>query len=164
MIRLAGVRFRLAGSGLRIYPTPAAFSFGWVGFAFTTLGSRSILGDEPLMPKPSTVVQVVNYSNGFLRSNFRGYWIVLCAIMMHARKMQIAHHRHLETPLATFLCSSTSLMQREAPLIKVLRRPRSGGSHETSSSFDMLSPPCCGCVGEIGGPFSSPDRAHFWGW
>jgi hypothetical protein len=52
----------------RIYLTPVAFSFGWVGYAFTSL--TSVMGDKQLMPSdPDGHSIVINCDNGYTRVN-----------------------------------------------------------------------------------------------
>ncbi|KAL7956843.1 hypothetical protein V8C34DRAFT_199740 [Trichoderma compactum] len=52
----------------RIYLTPVAFSFGWVGYAFTSLAS--VIGDKQLMPsEPDCPSRVINCSTGHGRTN-----------------------------------------------------------------------------------------------
>lgn len=47
--------------------TPAAFSFGWVAYAFNVLNSA--LSDGTLMPPPDIVCRVINLSSGGARDN-----------------------------------------------------------------------------------------------
>jgi hypothetical protein len=52
----------------RIYLTPAAFSFGWVAYAFTSLAS--VIGDKQLMPStPDTPSFVINCHTGYVRTS-----------------------------------------------------------------------------------------------
>ncbi|PQE30982.1 hypothetical protein CJF32_00006020 [Rutstroemia sp. NJR-2017a WRK4] len=52
----------------RLYLTPVAFSFGWVGYAFTSLAS--VVGDKQLMPsEPDCPSVVINCSTGYARIN-----------------------------------------------------------------------------------------------
>ena len=49
-------------------PTPVVFSFGWVGYAFTTL--LSAVGSESLMPSPPAPSSIIfNTERGFPRTN-----------------------------------------------------------------------------------------------
>ena len=55
-------------AGPRIHLTPVAFSFGWVGYAFTSL--TSVVGDKQLMPsRPDSSCIVINCDNGYTRTN-----------------------------------------------------------------------------------------------
>ncbi|GIZ45006.1 hypothetical protein CKM354_000819000 [Cercospora kikuchii] len=47
--------------------TPVAFSFGWVGFAFTSL--ISVLGEGLLMPQTDTPATVINLVSGTMKTN-----------------------------------------------------------------------------------------------
>ncbi|RAK98190.1 uncharacterized protein BO80DRAFT_427667 [Aspergillus ibericus CBS 121593] len=70
LAQLVGVRFRILPRVLDntwLYLTPVAFSFGWVAYAFSSLGT--IFGDRRLMPSPDTAVQVINLDNGYVREN-----------------------------------------------------------------------------------------------
>lgn len=52
----------------RLYLTPVAFSFGWVGYAFTSLAS--VIGDKQLMPSgPDSHCIVINCDSGYVRVN-----------------------------------------------------------------------------------------------
>jgi hypothetical protein len=52
----------------RIYLTPVAFPFGWVGYAFTSL--TSVIGDKQLMPSDQDGHSIViNCDNGYTRVN-----------------------------------------------------------------------------------------------
>ncbi|PVF97862.1 hypothetical protein CPB86DRAFT_759392 [Serendipita vermifera] len=60
---------QLAGTWL----TPVAFSFGWVAYAMTALGST--IGEKRLMPSsPDYACIVINADNGYARSN--NSWII----------------------------------------------------------------------------------------
>jgi hypothetical protein len=50
-----------------LYPTPVAFSFGWVAYAFSSL--LAIAGDNRLMPQPDTSCVVINAKTGYTRQN-----------------------------------------------------------------------------------------------
>jgi len=52
--------------------TPVCFSFGWVGYAFTTL--VNIIGDGRLLPPPDYPVKVINLESGYCRENAN--WVV----------------------------------------------------------------------------------------
>ena len=66
--QLFGVYVELAKDGPRIYLTPVAFSFGWVGYAFTSL--TSVIGDKQLMPSDAeSHAIVINCDNGYTRIN-----------------------------------------------------------------------------------------------
>ncbi|KAI3334263.1 hypothetical protein F4824DRAFT_219382 [Ustulina deusta] len=66
--QLFGVYVEPARGWPRIYLTPVAFSFGWVGYAITSLGS--IIGDKQLMPSiPDSHSIVINCDNGYTRIN-----------------------------------------------------------------------------------------------
>ncbi|KIW62680.1 hypothetical protein PV04_10833 [Phialophora macrospora] len=66
--QLFGVHVKPAKWCPRIYLTPVAFSFGWVGFAFMSLSS--IIGDKQLMPaEPDGSSIVVNCDTGYTRTN-----------------------------------------------------------------------------------------------
>lgn len=51
----------------RIYLTPVAFSFGWVGYAFTSI--TSVSGDKQLMPSADGHSIIINCSSGYGRVN-----------------------------------------------------------------------------------------------
>ena len=52
----------------KVYLTPVAFSFGWVGYAFTSLAS--VVGDKQLMPsQPDNPSKVINCDTGYARIN-----------------------------------------------------------------------------------------------
>lgn len=70
--QLAGVRYKIPWIGQTVYLTPIAFSFGWVGYAFTSLAA--VLGDHRLIPVPDTDIQVINCENGYARTN--NSWIL----------------------------------------------------------------------------------------
>ena len=66
--QLFGVYFQPFRNGQRLYLTPVAFSFGWVGYAFTSLAS--VIGDKQLMPSaPDCPSIVINCSSGHSRTN-----------------------------------------------------------------------------------------------
>ncbi|KIW32331.1 uncharacterized protein PV07_03885 [Cladophialophora immunda] len=66
--QLFGVYVELVEGGPRIYLTPVAFSFGWVGYAFISL--TSVVGDKQLMPSDAeTQAIVINCSSGYSRTN-----------------------------------------------------------------------------------------------
>ncbi|KAJ8131321.1 hypothetical protein O1611_g2310 [Lasiodiplodia mahajangana] len=66
--QLFGVYVEPGRGGPRIYLTPVAFSFGWVGYAVTSLAS--VVGDKQLMPSnPDTNSIVINCDNGYSRIN-----------------------------------------------------------------------------------------------
>ena len=66
--QLFGVSVRPMKSLPRIYLTPVAFSFGWVGYAVATLAS--VVGDKQLMPGiPDCPSIVINCKNGYRRKN-----------------------------------------------------------------------------------------------
>lgn len=52
----------------KVYLTPVAFSFGWVGYAFTSL--VSVVGDKQLMPsQPDVSSKIINCETGYSRIN-----------------------------------------------------------------------------------------------
>lgn len=54
--------------GPRFYLTPVAFSFGWVGYAFSSLAS--VIGDKALMPSaPDCPSKIINCDTGYSRTN-----------------------------------------------------------------------------------------------
>lgn len=66
--QLFGVYIQPFRNGPRLYLTPIAFSFGWVGYAFTSLAS--VVGDKQLMPSgPDCPSMVINCSTGYSRTN-----------------------------------------------------------------------------------------------
>lgn len=66
--QLFGVYVQPFHKGPIFYLTPVAFSFGWVGYAFTSLAS--VVGDKQLMPsQPDTPCKVINCSTGYIRTN-----------------------------------------------------------------------------------------------
>ena len=66
--QLFGVYIQPSRNGPRLYLTPVAFSFGWVGYAFTSLAS--VIGDKQLMPSvPDCSSIVINCSTGYSRTN-----------------------------------------------------------------------------------------------
>ncbi|KAM0801860.1 hypothetical protein BDR22DRAFT_888307 [Usnea florida] len=66
--QLVGVYVQPFRNGPRLYLTPVAFSFGWVGYAFTSLAS--VIGDKQLMPsEPDCPSKVINCSTGYSRTN-----------------------------------------------------------------------------------------------
>ncbi|KAI0102850.1 hypothetical protein GGR51DRAFT_573859 [Nemania sp. FL0031] len=65
--QLFGVYVEPARGWPRMYLTPVAFSFGWVGYAVTSLAS--VVGDKQLMPNPDTHSIVINCDNGYGRTN-----------------------------------------------------------------------------------------------
>ncbi|OTB01309.1 hypothetical protein M426DRAFT_266400 [Hypoxylon sp. CI-4A] len=68
IVQLFGVYIQPIGRFPRLYLTPVAFSFGWVGYAFTSLAS--IVGDKQLAPSnPDYTSIVVNCDNGYSRIN-----------------------------------------------------------------------------------------------
>jgi len=63
-----GVSVRPTKRLSRIYLTPVAFSFGWVGYAFMSL--TSVLSDKQLMPSaPKDRAIVINCDTGYPRIN-----------------------------------------------------------------------------------------------
>ncbi|KAL8894207.1 MAG: hypothetical protein Q9192_004523, partial [Flavoplaca navasiana] len=55
-------------NGPRFYLTPVAFSFGWVGYAFSSLAS--VIGDKALMPSaPDCPSKIINCDTGYSRIN-----------------------------------------------------------------------------------------------
>ena len=53
---------------IKVYLTPVAFSFGWVGYAFTSL--TSVVGDKQLMPsQPDNYSKIINCETGYARIN-----------------------------------------------------------------------------------------------
>ncbi|KAI1129414.1 hypothetical protein F5Y10DRAFT_238556 [Nemania abortiva] len=66
--QLFGVYVEPARGWPRIYLTPVAFSFGWVGYAVTSLAS--VVGDKQLMPSiPDSHSVVINCDSGYSRTN-----------------------------------------------------------------------------------------------
>ncbi|KAI1196162.1 hypothetical protein F5X97DRAFT_305970 [Nemania serpens] len=66
--QMFGVCIQPLSHGPRIYLTPVAFSFGWVGYAFTSLAA--VVGDKQLMPgTPDGNSIVINCSTGYTRTN-----------------------------------------------------------------------------------------------
>ena len=66
--QLFGVYIQLCRNGPRLYLSPVAFSFGWVGYAITSLAS--VIGDRQLMPsEPDCPSKVINCSIGYGRMN-----------------------------------------------------------------------------------------------
>lgn len=66
--QLFGVYIQPYRNGPRLYLTPVAFSFGWIGYAFTSLAS--VIGDKQLMPSgPDCPSKVINCSTGYSRTN-----------------------------------------------------------------------------------------------
>ncbi|KAM0445169.1 hypothetical protein ACHAPV_009486 [Trichoderma viride] len=66
--QLFGVYVQPSRNWPRLYLTPVAFSFGWVGYAFKSLAS--VLGDKQLMPsEPDCPSTVINCSSGYGRTN-----------------------------------------------------------------------------------------------
>ena len=60
--------FYITPFGIKFYMTPVAFSFGWVGYAFTSLAS--VVGDKQLMPsRPENSSKVINCETGYARTN-----------------------------------------------------------------------------------------------
>lgn len=59
---------QLSGSHI----VPVAFSFGWIGYSFTTL--MSVVGNGRLMPPPDYDAKLINTKNGFERDNHS--WIL----------------------------------------------------------------------------------------
>ncbi|KAL9607300.1 MAG: hypothetical protein Q9167_007776 [Letrouitia subvulpina] len=54
--------------GPKLYLTPVAFSFGWVGYAFTSLAS--VIGDKQLMPsQPDSPSKIINCDTSYTRIN-----------------------------------------------------------------------------------------------
>ncbi|EHK42469.1 hypothetical protein TRIATDRAFT_183765, partial [Trichoderma atroviride IMI 206040] len=71
--QLFGVYVQPSQNWPRLYLTPVAFSFGWVGYAFKSLAS--VLGDKQLMPsEPDCPSSVINCSSGYGRNNHS--WIL----------------------------------------------------------------------------------------
>ena len=69
----------------RVYLTPVAFSFGWVGYAFTTLAA--VVSDKQLMPaKPDGESVVINCDNGYTRKNRS--WLLERVIRDHELRVQ----------------------------------------------------------------------------
>ncbi|KAI4117296.1 MAG: hypothetical protein LQ338_007575 [Usnochroma carphineum] len=55
-------------NGHKLYLTPVAFSFGWVGYAFSSLAS--VIGDKALMPSaPDCPSRIINCDTGYGRTN-----------------------------------------------------------------------------------------------
>lgn len=66
--QLFGVYIQPSRNSPRLYLTPVAFSFGWVGYAYMSLAS--VLGDKPLMPwEPDCPSRVINCTSGYGRIN-----------------------------------------------------------------------------------------------
>ncbi|KAI1110851.1 hypothetical protein F5Y14DRAFT_336844 [Nemania sp. NC0429] len=66
--QMFGVSIQPLSHGPKIYLTPVAFSFGWVGYAFTSLAA--VVGDKQLMPEtPDGNAVIINCSNGYTRTN-----------------------------------------------------------------------------------------------
>ncbi|KAI1160127.1 hypothetical protein F5B18DRAFT_541723 [Nemania serpens] len=66
--QMFGVCIQPLSHGPKIYLTPVAFSFGWVGYAFTSLAA--VVGDKQLMPgTPDGNAVVINCSTGYTRTN-----------------------------------------------------------------------------------------------
>lgn len=66
--QLFGVYIQPSQNWPRLYLTPVAFSFGWVGYAFASLAS--VMGDKQLMPsEPDCPSRVINCSSGYGRIN-----------------------------------------------------------------------------------------------
>ncbi|KAL7894296.1 hypothetical protein HDV63DRAFT_160296 [Trichoderma sp. SZMC 28014] len=66
--QLFGVYVQSSQKWPRLYLTPVAFSFGWIGYAFMSLAS--VLGDKPLMPsEPDCPSRVINCTSGYGRIN-----------------------------------------------------------------------------------------------
>ncbi|KAJ5494364.1 hypothetical protein N7463_010451 [Penicillium fimorum] len=66
--QLFGVYIHPSGKWPKLYLTPVAFSFGWVGYAFFSFAS--VIGDKQLMPSdPDCPSKVINCSTGYTRTN-----------------------------------------------------------------------------------------------
>ncbi len=66
--QLFGIYIQPCRNGPRLYLTPVAFSFGWVGYAFTSLAS--VISDKQLIPsEPDCPSIVINCSTGYGRTN-----------------------------------------------------------------------------------------------
>ena len=66
--QLFGIYIQPCRNGPRLYLTPVAFSFGWVGYAFASLAS--MISDKQLMPsEPDCPSIVINCSTGYGRTN-----------------------------------------------------------------------------------------------
>ncbi|GAW14633.1 hypothetical protein ANO14919_040360 [Xylariales sp. No.14919] len=66
--QLHGVYIEPAKGWPRVYLTPVAFSFGWVGYAVTSL--TSVIGDKQLMPaNPDSHSILINCDTGYTRIN-----------------------------------------------------------------------------------------------
>lgn len=66
--QLFGVYIQPSPKWPKIYLTPVAFSFGWVGYAFISLAT--VMGDKQLMPsEPDCPSRVINCSSGYSRIN-----------------------------------------------------------------------------------------------
>ncbi|KAI4190314.1 MAG: hypothetical protein LQ346_004938 [Caloplaca aetnensis] len=66
--QLFGHYIQARQDGPRLYLTPVAFSFGWVGYAFSSLAS--VIGDKALMPSaPDCPSKIINCDTGYSRTN-----------------------------------------------------------------------------------------------
>lgn len=66
--QLFGHYIQACQDGPRLYLTPVAFSFGWVGYAFSSLAS--VMGDKELMPSaPDCPSKIINCDTGYSRIN-----------------------------------------------------------------------------------------------
>lgn len=68
IVQLFGVYVQPLKHFPRLYLTPVAFSFGWVGYAFISLAS--VIGDKQLAPpNPDNRSIVINCGTGYIRNN-----------------------------------------------------------------------------------------------
>lgn len=66
--QLVGVYIQPCPNGPKLHLTPVAFSFGWVGYTFTSLAS--VIGDKQLMPsEPDSPSIIINCPTGYRRIN-----------------------------------------------------------------------------------------------